>query len=341
MTLREVTEQSAWESFIAAQPYAQFLQSWTWGEFRGAQGCPVRRFALMEGEAWVAAIQMEYRTRRFGIGYWFAPRGPVFSSRLPSEKRRDAMMVLCEALLKQTDLRKRSLFWRFEPVSELANPEGLVPLSLQRAQALNPASTILLELTLSEEELLKRMHEKTRYNIRVAERHSVAVRIGTGAKDLDTFLALMEETAARDRFVQHPFKYLAQTYQHLASAGMAAIRVAEKEGVVLAVQMEIAYGDTVTYLYGASASASRQVMAPYALHWSAIREAKARGFSLYDFWGANPEFQGAFYYKNTWEGITRFKRGFGGRQFDLVGTWDLPFNRLVYAGIHLEQFFRG
>jgi lipid II:glycine glycyltransferase (peptidoglycan interpeptide bridge formation enzyme) len=226
-------------------------------------------------------------------------------------------------------------------VSELANPEGLVPLSFKRTHALNPASTILVDLTPTEEELLRRMHEKTRYNIRLAERRGVSARVGSGPKDLDTFLRLSEETATRDGFVQHASTYLAKTYQFLAAQGMATIRVAENEGKVLAAQMEIAFGDTVTYLYGASSSESRQLMAPYALHWSAMRDAIAKGFTTYDLWGANPEWQGSFYYKPSWEGITRFKRGFGARHVDLVGTWDLPFSRSLYALLHLGQFFRG
>ncbi|MFZ2803845.1 MAG: peptidoglycan bridge formation glycyltransferase FemA/FemB family protein [Patescibacteria group bacterium] len=341
MTLEPITDRAAWESFQTAQPYSQFTQSWAWGEFRAASGSPVRRFALVENGKWITAVQMEYRRRKFGMGYWFAGRGPVFASPLSSDERRSTMFELCEQLLKEKELRQRTLFWRFEPLSELSNPEGLVPLSFRRVPASNPATTIVLDLASSPDDLLKNMHEKTRYNIRLAERHGVTVRVAQQEKDVDAFLDLMDETAARDGFVQHPRAYLKATYQTLLDARMARIRLADLDGHVLAGNLEIGYGDTATYLYGASSSENRNVMAPFALHWNAIREAKALGFKIYDFWGANPQSKATFYYKSSWEGITRFKRGWGGREIDLVGTWDLPFNSFVYRLAFMRQFFRG
>ena len=341
MKLIELTHQAPWDAFQTSRSFAQFPQSWAWGEFRASQGCPLRRFLLLDDRGDVAvAAQMEYRRRKFGTGYWYAPRGPVFSPKLPSDARRDVLMRLCEELLKIPELRRKALFWRMEPASEISNPEGLVPLSFRRVAALNPASTILLDLAPTEDELFRRMSEKTRYNIRVAEKHGVTTRVGSGAKDISAFLKLMGETAARDRFVQHDHAYLAATYEFLAARGMARLRFAEHGGKLLAANMEIAFGDTVTYLYGASSSESRNVMAPHLLHWSAIRDAKAKGFSIYDFWGANPEWKGMHSYKPSWEGITRFKRGFGGRLVNFVGTWDLPFHPFLYLLAHPKNFFR-
>lgn len=341
MKLVAITHRDPWEAFQASQPFAQLLQSWAWGDFRMSQGSEVRRFMLLdERSAPLAAIQMERRTRRFGIGYWFAPRGPVFSSALSLDARRGAMMGLCEELLKLPELRRKTLFWRMEPLSGLGEPEGLIPLSFRRTSALDPASTIVMDLKKSEEELLRGMHEKTRYNIRLAERNGVVVRRSSSVEDLNTFLVLEEETAKRDAFVQHSSPYLSATFNALAAHGMATIRIAELEKRPLAAQMEISYGDTVTYLYGASSSESRNVMAPYALQWNAMTAAKSRGFTTYDLWGANPEFKGMFTQKPSWEGITRFKRGFGGRQVDLVGTWDLPLMPRIYSLVNIRGFFR-
>ncbi len=342
MKLVYCTNQDEWDEFQSAQPYAQFLQSWSWGEFRISQHCPVQRFALVDdGGGWGVAIQLEYRRRKFGLGYWFAARGPVFAKEVKVEDRREVMMKLSEELLKIPALRRGSLFWRVEPQSELANPEGLLPLSFRRAHAMNPASTIVLDLDVPEEDLLKKMHEKTRYNIRVAERHGVNVRFANSIADIETFLNLMEETAERDHIVQHSRAYLRATYSFLHERGLAEIRVAEFQGKILAASLEVLFGDTVTYLYGASSSESRNVMAPFALHWNAIRDAKSKGFKLYDFGGSNPQSKAMYYYKPSWEGITRFKLGWGGRLLNLVGTWDLPFNIVLYRLAFIKQFFRG
>ena len=342
MKLVYCTNQDEWDEFQGAQPYAQFLQSWSWGEFRISQSCPVQRFAMVDDVGrWLVAVQLEYRRRKFGLGYWFAARGPVFEKEVKVEERREVMMRLAEELLKISALRRGSLFWRLEPHAVLANPEGLMPLSFRRAHAMNPASTILLDLDPVEDELLKKMHEKTRYNIRVAERHGVKVRLATSITDIETFLNLMEETAQRDHIVQHSRQYLRATYSFLHERGLAEIRVAEQQGKILAASLEVIFGDTITYLYGASSSESRNMMAPFALHWHAIRDAKQKGFKLYDFGGSNPQSKAMYYYKSSWDGITRFKLGWGGRLLNLVGTWDLPFNVLVYRLVFLKQFFRG
>ncbi len=341
MNVIEVMDGQAWDAFVATQPLAQFTQSWAWGELQASLGKPVKRFAFAERGHWVATMQMEYRARRFGSGYWFAPRGPVFASSLPVAERQEAMHELIKALLDRKDLRENCLFWRVEPVSEVARPEGLLPLSFRRNLAANPASTYVIDLSLDEEDLLKAMHEKTRYNIRVAEKHGVMVRTSTDPRDLETFLTLMAETAKRDGFVQHDDAYLRATFAALSGRGMARVRLAEWQGKALAANFEVLYGDTVTYLYGASSSQERQVMAPYAIHWAAMQDAKRDGHRLYDMWGANPQSKAMYYYKDSWEGITRFKKNWGGRLVNLVGTWDLPFNTVLYRLAFMKNFLRG
>lgn len=251
------------------------------------------------------------------------------------------MRELTEKLLARPELRRRALFWRMEPVSELSEPEALLPLAFRRTSALDPVTTVILDLGPGEDDLLSRMHEKTRYNIRLAERHGVSVRTGSSERDLGEFLRLMAETAARDRFVQHAPEYLKVTFTFLRDNGIAQLRVAEFEGKTVAANLEVLFGDTVTYLYGASSNEHRNVMAPYALQWDAIREAKRRGYRTYDFWGANPQSKAMYDYKPSWEGITRFKMGFGARLVNLAGTWDLPFNIYLYRLLFLKRFFRG
>ncbi len=329
MTLIDVRDASAWEAFMLRHSWAQFPQSWIWGEFRRARGLDVRRYALVDEKGeWLAAVALEYRPKKLVGGYWFVPRGPVFASTLDADGLRATFRELLEKLLREK--LKRSLFWRFEPAIEVGAPEGFIPSGLRRNDAMNPSSTVLLELGPSEEHLLNSMHSKTRYNIRLGQKHGIKTRFSNEPKDIQTFMDLMDETAARDGFVQRDRTHLQMTYDVLALEGMARIRLAEHNGNVLAANLEVLYGDTVTYLYGSSSTASRELKAPYVIQWDAICQAKRDGFDFYDFWGANPISQAAFSYKDSWEGITRFKRGWGGRNVDLYGTWDLPFNMLLY-----------
>ncbi|MFH1078036.1 MAG: peptidoglycan bridge formation glycyltransferase FemA/FemB family protein [Patescibacteria group bacterium] len=339
MTFLEITDGQRWDAFQARQPWSQFPQSWGWGEFRRTCGLEVRRFALFDDAgALLVAAQMEFRPKKLGLGYWFAPRGPIFSPTLPVDLRRDAIRSFFDGLLA-TRLR-RPFFWRFEPLAELRDPEGLMPMRFRRNVSQNPSSTILLDLAPSADDLLAAMHQKTRYNIHVAATHGVTTRVATHPGDVTAFLDLMDATATRDGFVQHPRPYLEKTYAFLRPLGLARIRLAEVGGKPLAANMELVSGGTVTYLYGASSDEARNAMAPYALHWDAIMQAKRDGASVYDFWGANPPSKSMPAYKASWEGITRFKAGWGGRQMDLYGTWDLPAFLPLYRLAFLKEGWR-
>ncbi len=327
MKLIEIASQKEWDAYVSSLPYAQFTQSWAWGEFQQSLGKRVKRFFVHDGKT-VAAIQLIHQPRRLVGGYWLAPRGPV------GEVNEKLMTFLAQELPSRLG---RSLFIRFEPLIPSERRMTMRPYIHRRSY--NPATTVLNDLTKSEEEILSEMHPKTRYNIHVAGKRGVTVREGS-EKDLKKFLALAQETAKRDRFLQLNLSYLAATYDMMSKQGIARLRLAEHEGKVLAANMEMSYGDTVTYLHGTSSSESRNAMAPFALHWEAMRAARHAGKHTYDWWGCNPEKTDDTNYKKSWEGITRFKLGWGGTRAEFAGTWDLPRHRVLYALAFLRSFFR-
>ena len=63
-------------------------------------------------------------------------------------------------------------------------------------------------------------------------------------------------------------------------------------------------------------------MAPYLLQWQQILEAKKRGCAEYDFWGIN---------EKKWPGVTRFKKGFSGKEVGYPGAFDLIFQPIWYS----------
>ena len=314
---------------MTSRPNAQFTQSWTWGEFRISRHQRIRRLALTDVKGnWLAAGMFMLIEKPIVGGYWYAPRGPVVAATEPDLEKGYLKKFFDE--LKASGLFKHVLFWRAEPPVETDAPATLVPKGFVRSHAYQPVHTLLVNLDLDEKTLLGGMHEKTRYNIRLAERKGVTVRVASEETAIDTFLRLNDQTASRDAFTSQPSAYIRETYEFLHNAGMAQIRFAEFEGDVLAASIEIAYGDTVTYLYGASSNEKRNMMAPHALHWSAIRSAKAQGYRVYDFHGVNPVDEHDRDYKSSWKGITRFKLGWGGRRVNYAGTWELPRHPMFY-----------
>ncbi len=338
MNVQEITEKNAWENFQLAQDWPQFTQSWAWGEFRKSLGYPVKRIALTDAEGrWLVAVQGELRKKRIG-SYWFAPRGPIFAPRIPVEEYRKLIEELFQQMY-QKKLVPKALFWRVEPLINIRDGHRDLPARLIRIPDTNPSTTLLLDLKKSEADLQKEMHQKTRYNIRIAQKHGVKTRTSAHPADTAKFLDLMQETETRGGFKQHAGSYIAKTYQALAGSGMAILRIAEHENTMLAGNLEIRYGKTVTYLYGASSPLKRKTMAPYVLHWDAIRIAKEEGMQWYDFWGCNPPNPSSYWYKTNWEGITRFKVGWGGERRYLIGTWDLPIRLWAYYPLYLKRQF--
>jgi len=326
MKLQEITDQKAWDAFVSAQPYAQFSQSWAWGELQRARGREVKRFMVVEGEQGTrnkgqVACQFVRQPGKFGLGYWFATRGPVFGTE-DVEKQKELMRAILHCVQNDKRFGGFTLFSRFEPA--IVHRVDLTSLGFVRTHSMSPATTLDIDLRKSEEELLADMHPKTRYNIRVAQKHGVTVRLAKSEEDVQAFLRLMVETAERDGIVSQPLAYLRLTYEMLSKHGICRLRLAEYQGNILAANMDVLYGDTYTYLHGASSSEHRNVMAPYLLQWEAIQTARAEGHHFYDFWGCNPEDENDPYFKPRWQGITRFKRGWGGRITDYAGTWDLP-----------------
>ena len=115
--------------------------------------------------------------------------------------------------------------------------------------------------------------------------------------------------------------------------GFAELALAEYAGEVLAAHIVISFGETATYVHGASSSKSREVMAPHLLQWKTIKRAQEKGFKKYDFFGVAPHSAKASRgtdASHPWAGITRFKLGFGGRREDYIGAYDLVLHDGMY-----------
>jgi len=176
------------------------------------------------------------------------------------------------------------------------------------------------------------MKQKTRYNIRLAEKKGVTVRQGTAA-DIAPFIRLMRQTGERDGFGIHDAQYYRAAFE-LFAPDQASLLVAEFEGRPLAGAMVFALGRTAAYFYGASSDEERPRMPAYAIQWAAMRWAKARGCATYDMWGIPdaPEDELEAGFTDRQDGlwpVYRFKRGFGGEVVRTVGAADRVYNPLL------------
>jgi len=194
---------------------------------------------------------------------------------------------------------------------------------IKSKKEIQPQRTIILDITKSEEELLGEMHSKARYNIRVAEKHGLKIK-NSKSKN---FWGLIQKTAKRDKFGTHTKEY----YEKLLELPMTQLFIVEYRSEIIAANIVIFYEGRATYLHGASDYEYRSLMAPYLLHWEIIRYAKENSFSEYDFWGID---------EKKWPGVTRFKKGFGGKEVEYIGSYDYVFQPKWYGAYKLRQYLR-
>jgi lipid II:glycine glycyltransferase (peptidoglycan interpeptide bridge formation enzyme) len=187
-------------------------------------------------------------------------------------------------------------------------------------------NTVLVDLTAPEEELLARMKQKTRYNVRYAARKGVEVRAGS-QDDLELLYRMYAETSARDGFIIRGEDYYQCVWRTFLENDMLTPLIAEVDGDPVGGLMLFRFGGRAWYLHGMSRAAHRKKMPNYLLQWEAMRIAKNLGCTIYDLWGAPNVFDES---DPMW-GVFRFKRGLGGTVMRTIGAYDLPVNPLVYG----------
>jgi peptidoglycan pentaglycine glycine transferase (the first glycine) len=342
-TLDHTLADPTWDAFLADRPDAHVLQHRLWGELKAHFGWHVERVAIAHQDQIVAGAQILFRRLPWGQRLAYIPKGPIipwqemalvheFQQALIAVARRlrAALLLIEPDLLDglQASTQLAALGWRPSP------------------RSVQPRSTLVIGLDGEEEVLLGRMKPKWRYNVRLAARKGVTVRVGTPA-DLPAVYALMQETARRDRFAIHVADYYAAAYELFVPAGLATWLLAEYEGRLLAAIVVFAHGHRAWYFWGASASEGRHLMPNHALQWAAMRWARDQGCREYDLWGIpdevgqNPEaYATSEIEPNGLWGVYRFKQGFGGRVVRFVGAWEHPLSPVGYALYRLGLRFR-
>lgn len=276
------------------------LQSPAWGEFRRAMGIDVVKISEWQ----VMFHRLPYTP--WTIGYF--PKGP-----LPTKKMLDELRMLGK--------EKNAIFIQLEP--NVTSGNQLLPPS---HHPLFPKYTFILDLTKSEEQLLAAMHPKTRYNIRVAAKHDLAIQEDSSDGAFETYLKLNQETLERQGFYAHNDTYHRHMWKAL-SPDIAKLFTATYQHKVLAAWIIFVWRDTIYYPYGASSREHPEVMAPTLMLWEIARWAKKEGYKKFDLWGAlgpNPD------PKDPWFGFHRFKQGFNPDLVEFVGSYDLILKPFLY-----------
>lgn len=329
-----------WNKSVARLSHAQFLQAWEWGAFQESLGRQVTRSRWSSyGGEYEGAIQGVDAKLPFGFFYTQYSRGPV------AETVGSAERTLVRTL--RATRERGAVFARVEPLESLQESELLLQSGI-RVQDVQPSHTLLLDLSHPREELLEHMHQKTRYNIGLSGRKGVRVsrvsHMNTRERGaaFQSFQVLLRQTSRRDRFFLHPLEYYRALIDFFPLLDESSDRmspsvevfVATYQGSPLAAAFVIFFGDTATYLHGASSDSNRDVMAPHLVQWEAIQAAHRAGYRWYDFWGIAPDTDST----HPLAGVTRFKCGFGGSRLTYPGAYDIVFKPSLYRAYRILKY---
>lgn len=297
---------------------SSFLQSKNWLDFQKFLGREVFEYEKDGISAKIIKHEL-----LFGKSYLYIPHGPEIDFQPMTGGIKNPIKDFV-GWLKQIAKTNRAIFVKIEPLSDQTAQIFAENGFKKSKKEIQPSKTVVIDLTKSEDELLDAMHYKTRYNIRVAEKHGV--EIGESG-DTEAFWDLMRKTTARDKFSSHPKDYYFKLLNFFKSLNFETLErgeiltklfLAKHDEKPIAGVIILFWRDSAFYLHGVSDYDYRPMMAPHLLHWRIINYLKERGFKTYDFWGINVK---------KWPGVTRFKLGWDGRTVEYPGSFDLTISK--------------
>jgi lipid II:glycine glycyltransferase (peptidoglycan interpeptide bridge formation enzyme) len=298
------------------------MQTWEWGEARKKMGLRVEK--IIDGDSIFQFTIHPIPHTSFSIGY--LPRSPMPTETVLRQlyefgKKNNLLLVKMEPYISYEEGRKLKIS-NFQ-IAESPHP-------------LFPEWTQTLDMTASEEDLLKKMKPKTRYNIRLAEKKGVTVRQMDSDEGFAIFSRLYFETCARQHYHGHTPQYHKQIWDEMKK-NQGHILISFYEGKALGAYELYYLKENLYYVYGGSSIEHKQVMAPNILMWEAIRFGKKMGAKTFDMWGSLPP---QYAQNHSWAGFTRFKEGYGTTFTHLSSSYDLIINPLLYRVYNLAYSVR-
>ena len=315
-----------WEDLVKKNETAGFHQSFAWAKFKQEDNWESYKIGIFDKKndklvGGCLVLQFNFSN---GTNFLYIPEGPVLNY-----ENEDQLFwqwrALETALHSIISLKPENLttHLRIEPRA-LSVPKWFLTCFVKSPLNLQPRHTQILNLEMSEDEILTQMKPKGRYNIRLAEKKGVEVS-EINFEEINTFYKLYKTTFERNKFEGKNLEFFKTYLKHCGE--FSKIFVAKVNKQVLSAVVIVYFGNRATYFYGASSNEMREYMAPNMLHWHVIKDAKKQGYKEYDFWGIARDEKDE---NHEWHGLTQFKKKFGGQQLNLIGAYDYVIQKDLY-----------
>lgn len=324
--LTSADDLAAWDAFVKAHPRGSLWQSMEWKGYQEALGRQTRVYGAFDGPRMAGCALVAIDRTAGGLCTWDIAKGPLTAG------DEGAMHPLLVRIVEDAEADKAMVLY-FSPSDGATVEVGHCSMRDSDRCEQSPATRIV-DLAKTHEEILAQMHQKGRYNIKIAQRDGVTVRPGTTA-DIDAFYDILRATGARDVFTISPKSHYARFLTNLPDSFFL---IAEHEGTPVAGFIGVCWNGTGYYYYGASDHAKRALMAPYLLQWEAMKLCKGRGCTRYDLLGIAPVGAGP---DHPWSGISSFKEKFGGTVVEYAQEQQVMIRPLLWNILKLKRRILG
>ena len=297
--------QKKWNHFLFKNQ-GLILQSFEWGKIQDNN----LKLAVLKNKKRIAQGLFIEKKLPLGKKYYYCP----WINNLDFQ--------ILKLFIQDIKKDKNCLFIRFEPQNFFEERKIYCKFqNIKKTLNLQPQNVWILNLEKTENDLLQQMKSKTRYNIRLAKKKRLTTHCGTSQKKLETFLELLKKTSKRHKFKIHPKNHYEKIIKNLGSKKMARIFIIYYKKTPLAASIITFFNNEAYYMHGASSDEHKNLMAPYLMHWQAILYAKKVGCKIYNFGGID---------QKGWEGISKFKKSFGGKKITYSQAFDVIVDKKWY-----------
>ncbi|HUC20271.1 MAG TPA: peptidoglycan bridge formation glycyltransferase FemA/FemB family protein [Candidatus Polarisedimenticolaceae bacterium] len=303
---------------VAANPDGgNVLQSKAFGDTKSRHGWQAKHL-ISDG---VAMLVLARRVPLLGE-LWYIPKGPGVKDlgqlkRILGElNQAGPFMIKIDPEIPKDSLKAGSL-----------SGAGLVK---ARRNIQYNISTVVVDLTLADDDILASFKQKTRYNIRLGAKKGVTVEASATIPETITSLYEMSKTTyERAGVYVRDKQYFSDFWTLHAEQGTGQMFFANFEGKPVAGAFITYLGGSALYKDGASYRDHPELQAPYVMQWEIMRWLKARGVMEYDLHGVPPlaEIDNP---SHPLAGLARFKRGFNPDITEYIGTYDLVLSGSKY-----------
>jgi len=341
MEIRQVTNKRRWEDFVEMQKYTSHFQSWNWAQFERNLGNRFETLGMFQKDNLVGLLPVKHVEAARGR-YLQLRRGPIFDF--------EDRYIWKEFFTFIQEKARREGYWfvRISPLIlqdlELKYADIFSYLKECPMHDIDGEITWVLDLSQSEEVIMKNMRKNTRYYVRKAKKDGVEVVKTKRLEDLAKFWSIYSDTVKRRNWCAYSKEYLKKEFSAFLKDGQVVLYLAKYKGQDIAGSFIVYYCDQAIYHHSGTLSKYLKIPANYLIQWEAIKEAKKRGLKWYNFWGISPlVMEGGEYKaqaKHPWAGLTFFKLGFGGEVRQFVHAKDLPISKKYYLTRIFEKIER-